>query len=65
MTRHPVSAGAALPSSPPPLALVPPGQRSNPAAGVGIASPASAGSLDESTPDDLRLDAGWREMAKS
>ena len=78
MTRPPVAAvaayvGAALhaesgnvaavPSSPAPLALLPPA-RSEPAAGVGIASPASAGSLEESNPDDLCLDAVRREMAK-
>ena len=51
------------PPSPAPLALVPPGRRSDPAAGVGIASPASAGFVDES-PDDLCLDAVRREMAK-
>ena len=54
-----------FPSAPAPLALVPPcGDRSDPAAGVGIASPASAGSLDESNPDDLVMDAVRREMGK-
>lgn len=53
-----------FPSSPAPLALVPPGQRSDPAAGVGNASPTSAGFVEESNPDDLCLDAVRREMGK-